>query len=190
MHTYIKFISYITYKYIHTSFWQLFFTSSLFACAANSQCRTNNDPVAASIGRSADSEAAMIAAGWSWPEGNHNRYYGYCGNDDAFCAQFTASGSGTVRIKFQNAFKSGNVVLLLNDVIVSSAMAQEMVDELYSFEDGDVFRLEERGTAVMKIYPSMAFTCGGRNPITQQDKHITNQITTSIESTNKATATT
>ena len=117
----------------------------------------------------------MMAAGWSWPAGEHHGDYSYCGNDSAFCAhfsgdevfsvQFTASGSGTVRIKYENAFTGGDVTLLRNSAIVSSAAAQTVVDQLYSFEDGDVFRLEERNTAVLKIYPSMDFTCAGSGNI-------------------------
>jgi hypothetical protein len=122
------------------------------------------------------SESVMVKNGWSadldYSNGNdwnkaHERdcstatFYGYRGGNlvGSVSANFKGSGQGT--LSYGNCYKTGYVMVSMNGVEIgrSTTNSQDLVK--FQYRRGDVLKIEEFDTAIIKLY-SLDLKDGGK----------------------------
>lgn len=123
------------------------------------------------------SESVMEDNGWSvdvrysnnndWSDeyavncGKHT-FYGYHGDHRVGMLSATFKGSGNATVIFGNCYKTGYVVVLLNNKELERADQEKYKIVSFNYTRGDVIIIKEVNTAIIKLYYFGISACDGK----------------------------
>ena len=84
--------------------------------------------------------------------GGYNTFWGYTGGAPVGYVEATFKGSGIGTLNFGNCYSTGITKVFLNGHLISSAGPnQSSVVARFNFKSGDILKLAEEGTGIIKI---------------------------------------
>ena len=89
-------------------------------------------------------------------------FYGYHGDHRVGSVSATFKGSGNATLIFGNCYKTGFVEVLLNNKRLEQANQEKYKTIAFTYQRGDVIKIREVNTAIIKLYYFGISGCEGR----------------------------